>query len=61
MQKTSSGEVRTEAVTKMTHKEALDLYATVRYNLPYANMKEAVDVAFEALKEKVEEDHEQKP
>ena len=33
----------------MTREEALALHAAVRYNLPNNRMKEAVDVAFEAL------------
>ena len=33
----------------MTNREALDLYEAIRYNLPHAKFKEAVDVAFAAL------------
>ena len=33
----------------MSEREALDLYEAVRYNLPNAKFKEAVDVAFCAL------------
>lgn len=42
----------------MTKQEALDLYEAVRYNLPHSKFKEAVDIAFGALKEKMEEDDE---
>lgn len=35
----------------MTREEALELYMSVRYNLPNSKLKEAVDVAFDCLKE----------
>ena len=40
----------------MTEREALDLYAAVRYNLPNPRLKEAVDIAFDALCKQVAPD-----
>lgn len=40
---------------KLTYQEAYDLYMAVRYNLPNSKLKEAVDIAFEVLGEKLEE------
>lgn len=37
----------------MKSEEALAMHAAVRYNLPNHKMKEAVDIAFEALEQKI--------
>ena len=42
----------------MTREEALSLYMSIRYNLPNHKMKEAVDIAFEALRECIEREME---
>jgi hypothetical protein len=37
----------------MTEQEALNLYAAVSYNLTHPRLKEAVDIAFGALRKQV--------
>lgn len=40
----------------MTRQGALDLYMSVRYNLPSNRMKEAVDFAFAALERELKKE-----